>query len=493
MIGRRNVATPALFSIAAGLALAVGCENETTGPSGLGRLAIEPQNAVLAIDSTLRFMLTAVDVSGDTVDQPEVTWRTSDETVAQVDSSGRATGVGPGVARLSAEWEGLAVDAMVDVAIRFFALSAGESHTCGVTVDSLAFCWGSNESGQLGIGGVGGIESRPTRVALDGHVAAVAAGAQHTCALIGDRTAYCWGENPDGRLGFGLAEDAAVPTPVAGRLLFAEITAGDTHTCGSERLGTAYCWGGNSYGQLGNGSTQNSTVPVQPVGGLVFATITAGGEHSCGTTSELTYCWGNNSDGQLGVGDVGGTQLSPTPTDTTNLVNYGLVKAGRAHTCGGSYCWGDNSFGQVGAPFDSTVVPTPFPVRTIWHDTIFYSDSSVRRVDTIFVGLIDVAVGGDHVCGKVEDDMWSPFYRHYEYSYCWGRNDHGQLGDGTNDNSDLPVKLPRIWSDFALGASHTCALDEEGIAYCWGNGSSGQLGTGDTGNRSSPARVRGQL
>lgn len=146
--------------------------------------------------------------------------------------------------------------------LRWASISAAGFHTCALSVDGSAYCWGSNNYAQLGGGPTIPLWShfRPIAVADGLAFAAVTAGGLHTCALAPDGRAYCWGRNVYGQLGTGSAEGptvcrtspcAAAPTPVASELEFRAMSAGRDHTCALSRAGGVYCWGANYAGQLG--------------------------------------------------------------------------------------------------------------------------------------------------------------------------------------------------------------------------------------------------
>ncbi len=140
-----------------------------------------------------------------------------------------------------------------------------------------ASCWGENGAGQLGNGTTTN-SSTPVNLSGDPGFASLSAGARHACGIAygaaGETrhsNAYCWGDNNSGQLGNGTTTNSAIPTVVAGGLNFSAVSAGGRHTCGvsSDGLtgsppagGAAYCWGDNTFGQLGNSWTTSSAIPV---------------------------------------------------------------------------------------------------------------------------------------------------------------------------------------------------------------------------------------
>lgn len=381
--------------------------------------------------------------------------------------------------------EGYAIEAYADgltnatsqpfaVELTFDRISAGGSHTCGITVANRAYCWGLGSSGQLGDGGT---ESRATPVAVSGgfRFAQISAGGAHTCAvtLAILPTLWCWGSIVGDGSGSGALVPTEVSDPESGSEGWAEVRAGNVHTCGRQSDGTVYCWGTNVSGELGTGSPSSSTVPVAVQTSASFVSLSAGEIHTCGITdSDTLMCWGDNAFGQVGDGTTT-NRLSPvTVSDPPDLgaVSWAAVTAGSAHTCGlantGSggddvpVCWGQNSDGELG---DGT---------------------NLERTEPVVVGisvLAAVSAGWGRTCGVTPEHQ----------PHCWGDNEAGQLGDGTTEDrsSPTPVFTNLSMETISAGSQHACALTVSGEAYCWGDNTEGQLGDGTVAHRMTPARV----
>ncbi len=241
---------------------------------------------------------------------------------------------------------------------RYRSVTTGARHACGIMASGSAACWGANDRGQLGIGSTA---ANALGQVVEGEYAfdMIAAGAEHTCGLLGGRV-YCWGSDVVGQTGTGTLERGMVTQPTEvegdhGYLVF--VTSGTNHTCALTRVGTALCWGANEYGQLGDGSKQprHAPRPVRPpMGGsntLAFEMVTAGTTHTCGLNkNQRVFCWGDNRFGQLGDGTTTG-RVVPVQVRLTEPATS--VSAGRAHTCAvlastAVQCWGANGDGQLG-------------------------------------------------------------------------------------------------------------------------------------------------
>lgn len=240
--------------------------------------------------------------------------------------------------------------------------------TCGITTAGEMYCWGNNSSGAVGNGVTGNIQSTPALV-LGGHSwSDLSVGWQHTCGVTIEGEAYCWGDNSGGKLGNGSTTATSTPVLVAGNRKWSRISAGMFHTCGRTSANEAYCWGFNFGGQLGAGTTaETSSIPLAVVGGHVWNSI-AGGNFSCGVASSGNgYCWGENASGQLGDGS---TTSRSTPTAIAEVGGWRALSAGSAsspHTCGvkatgEGYCWGYNRYGQIG---DNSVTLRTTPVLVL--------------------------------------------------------------------------------------------------------------------------------
>lgn len=187
--------------------------------------------------------------------------------------------------------------------LTFVQIAAGVGYTCGLTDVHKAYCWGyGGGEGQLG-DGQGGSVAVPDSVWYEGVFASIRAGWGHTCAVTPDGAAMCWGKNTHGELGTNATADAFVPEFVSTSLRFVAVVPGGYHTCGIATTGSTYCWGLNDSGQLGTGTLAADSVPVAVAGGLTLTDIGAGFDHTCALTGgNRVYCWGGNHHGQLGDG-----------------------------------------------------------------------------------------------------------------------------------------------------------------------------------------------
>jgi len=357
----------------------------------------------------------------------------------------------------------------------FAQLSGGRDHTCGITADNRAYCWGYGGLGQLGDGTT---ESKLTPVPVAGGLQfrQISTGSDVTCGVTTGYQVYCWGLNEIGELGDGTTTRRLIPVRVAGNRMFKQVQAEGSHTCAVTTDNRAFCWGDNRQGQLGVGNNTGPEVgyygafssrPVAVVGSLAFRQVTTGSFHSCGvTTGDAAYCWGLNARGQLG--DSTEVHRRTSPRRVVGGRAYRQLDAGFYFTCGvtlddRAFCWGDGKQGQLG----NGKLYFSFWPRAV------AGGLRLTRVTGSYV----------HACAEARSNR----------VYCWGTNSVGQLGDGTTNTSLTPVAVTGglYFAQVSAGFADNCGKTPEGVGYCWGLNSNGQLGTGDTQLRTAPVPIAG--
>jgi alpha-tubulin suppressor-like RCC1 family protein/uncharacterized protein YjdB len=468
---------------------APGTWRAARGP--LGSVTVTPPT-VHPLNGTSTYLVAQLwTPSGDRAFGRPVTWSSDDANIAVVTPSGAygatASAFSVGSVRVTASAGGVSGFATVTVPppVAFVASSMGRSSACGLAANGDAYCWGSNNSGQLG-NGTDLASAVPTAVVGGLLFAAVGVGDDFACGLTTAGAAYCWGSDGSGRLGDGMAAfTQETPVPVQGGLTFTALSVGGAHACGLSSAGAAYCWGLNDHGQVGDGSTTSQLTPVPVQGGLAFTSISAGQAHTCGLTlMGVAYCWGDNGyGGKLGDGT---TLPRPLPVPVQGGLTFAVISAGQEHTCGvttggAAFCWGDNDYGQLG---NGTGMPStvPFPV------------SGGRT-------WVDIVAGFGHSCGVATGGA----------AFCWGLGESGELGSGNFASYGTPepvvggltfvslsaggwldVECDYYYGCYDVYLGHTSGVTTGGLTYTWGNNSFGQLGTGSAAWSATPAKVAGQ-
>ena len=272
------------------------------------------------------------------------------------------------------------------------AISAGYYHTCVILDNGLVSCWGFGISGRLGNGGTSQ-QNSPTLTSSLGTgrtAVAISVGQFHSCVILDSGSVSCWGSGSDGQLGNGGTSQQNSPTLTSslgtGRTAVA-ISAGDIHTCAILDNGSASCWGAGSKGRLGNGGTsqQNSPTLTSSLGtGRTAVAISGGAKHTCAILdSGSVSCWGIGGDGQLGDG---GTSDQNSPTLTSSLGTGRTAVAlenGFAHACAilddaSMKCWGNDNNQQLGNGATGSTGDPPVLVSGshTWDSTMISGSSS---------------------------------------------------------------------------------------------------------------------
>ncbi len=269
-------------------------------------------------------------------------------------------------------------------------VSAGKWHTCALLKNRDVKCWGKNKTKQIGIE-----KMRRSLTPVSVRIAPasqLAAGRNHTCARLSTGEVSCWGDNIDGQLGVQPPPGKWTSLPVILPNITAAtfIAAGEEHSCAVLSDGQLLCWGDNHYGQLGHGVQLHQFFPPRPVSLADGAlSVVTGRRHTCVLLMDRTVqCWGDNFDGQLGNGKREDALLpvrvmvSSSKGGAQPLWDVDHLSAGWHHTCSllknkDVYCWGSNQFGQLG------------PV---------IKERSAHPLPTGFTQVKALAAGGDYTC-----------------------------------------------------------------------------------------------
>lgn len=358
------------------------------------------------------------------------------------------------------------------------SMSLGKTHTCAITGATESempklWCWGDVSNGKLGVDpSMIGARNEPIEVTgLGGIPISIAAGAEHTCAVVqseADTFVQCWGLNEEGQLGIGNTTSMDSPTTVPDSTGAIQISAGDFFTSILTNTGEIKSWGGNSEGQLGNGFFFRRQMPInmntitEPLSDVV-----SGENHSCALTrAGAVYCWGRNFHGQVGNGTI---LYSPDPVQVVGLASdVRAIAAGTYHSCalltGGQVkCWGYNGSGLLGTSnLDEENLSIPG----------FVLDPATGLPLT---GVDKIATGSFHTCALMQSGSIK----------CWGGNTFGESGTAPNVDANIvrsPVEVPFIgeFVDVSAGDGFTCAIADDGYGYCWGFNGNGELGIGSS-------------
>ncbi len=343
-------------------------------------------------------------------------------------------------------------------------------HTCALLANGNARCWGR---GVLGYGHsmtIGDDEAPAVvgDVQVGGTVVQLAAGWGHTCAVLSSGGIRCWGNNTVGQLGvpgFEAIGDDEVPAASVDVALGAsalQVVTGGGDSCALLEDGSVRCWGYGVHGQLGYPVTIEGSPPGLATVGEPVVELAAGRFHTCALLAKgRVRCWGSNSGGQLGYpdhdGDIGDDESPASAGDLPLDAEVVQIAAGAATTC---------------------VLLSEGAVRC-WGDGRKEPDDLHTNLK-IGGKVKQLAVGGGHACALLTEGNVR----------CWGGGTSGQLGYG-NENDIRRDQLPPPRGDvdvggkvvqLAAGVDHTCALLDDGNIRCWGLNDFGQLGHGNTKN-----------
>ena len=350
----------------------------------------------------------------------------------------------------------------------FTKVSAGLNHTVAIASNGTLWAWGTNTSGELGIGFTPSFSLNPVQVGTASNWTSVAAGNGFTLAIrssgvLGNsNTLWAWGANSFGQLGDGTTDNKFVPTQIGTNTKWLQVSAGTNHSMAINDSGTIFVpgnktlwgWGRNNVGQLGDGITPNQNIPIQIGTAIDWGQVVAGGSYSIAQkTDGRLFSWGLNNVGQLGINSTTTTSArTQIGTDSDWSINF---SADAAHVLaiknnGTLWAWGYNLSGQLGTGATAnSLLPIQIGTAIDW---------------------TKVSVGAGHTMAlKNNGDL-----------YTWGKNEEGQLGIGSLDFSLTRNLIGGNYGVISAGVNYSVAIKNDGTLNIAGTNLFGQLGTGST-------------
>jgi len=342
-------------------------------------------------------------------------------------------------------------------------ISIGWDTACAVANGGKLYCWG------------GGSSPEPTEIAVSG-VESVSVGLVSVCIVFTDGRVACAGNNDMGQLGDGTQNSSETFVDVVGITDARSVAVGYFHACAALDSGAVKCWGAYTpegqpgFGLLGDGSGRGSLTPVTVTGIDTATDVALNIYGGCARLAGgAVKCWGYRFLG--GLDDPQPSDFNAEPVampgldDVVDLIDGGYMTHCAVRAGGTAVCWGFNFAGSLGNGFGS------------W---------SPDPAGTVLTGATDLSAGGGrHACAIRSDFKVA----------CWGDNGYGQAGVDKDEQrslyAPLAVDTAGQFTSVSAGYQHTCALKDDGTVWCWGEGHYGQLGNGANSESHVPVQATG--
>lgn len=338
------------------------------------------------------------------------------------------------------------------------SVSVGENFSCALRNDGSVWCWGVNDSGQLGVATprFDGNDQYNTamnavKVATLSNVISVASGRRHSCALRSDQTVWCWGYNYSGQLGAPAIAGSQVPLKVSALPAVKSIHLGAANTCAVSTSNQLWCWGdfqyfgGSGLFIPGRPDAERAVPALIPALSNVRS-MALGDDVACAVLlAGDVYCWGSSGDGQ--IGDGAATSYPNTPQRVVGLLDAQSLTVGYNNVCavrrtGAVVCWGEFPTVDNSAHHEASNTPVAVEVG------IAMKTLSSRN------GVCGVAIDASVLCWGDSAEAFAAAPHEPEFVFREGA---------------IRPALNGLASGIAISSTHSCVVMLSGEVKCWGS------------------------
>ena len=343
--------------------------------------------------------------------------------------------------------------------VKFKDISASTSsmHILAIDTDGNLWSWGYNDRGQLGNKNATAVSAShsPIQIMKGTIVQSISTGYAHSGAIDTSGNLWMWGYNNNYQLGNGTTKNTSVPQKIDLGVDVTILELGNSFTTVVDSSGNRWFWGDTGHYQSGDGTISIVKTPTIKNFNFPISNITCGRSSCVALSDNNLYGWGSNSYG------AGGSSGSYTTTPQQIAGSYVAIASGTYHnmaidTAGNIWTIGDNSYGQLG---NKSTTSSKKPVKVIMPTGVTFANIAAGNYTSVAIDS--------------EGNLWT-----------WGRNNYGQLGNGTSGDTNVlvPTKITSgiKFIKVQLNDSTGVALTEDGYLYTWGsfytgNGSSGTV------------------
>ena len=377
------------------------------------------------------------------------------------------------------------------------SLYLGSNYSSAITLYNRVFTWGNNDNGRLGDGTtteryVPMEITNQFDIGYDAKVVSIVLGESHSSAITSNERIFTWGNNDNGKLGDGTTTDRYIPTDITNQFNLendekvVNLSLGTVHSSAITSNKRVFTWGLNSVGQLGDGSKNDRYEPTEithqfnlKIGEKITNLSLGYFESSAITSKGRIFTWGSSQlvPIEMNIFSIKIKRIYLPISESTLKLCSGSLYSSLVTTEGRVFSWGLNNYGQIG---DGTTTDRYVP-------TEITNNFNLQAGEKV----VNLAIGREHSSAITSNGR----------VFSWGRNNYGQLGDGTTTDRYVPTEITHLFNlegsekvvSIYLGNSFSSAITSNGRVFTWGSNNNGQIGDGTTTDRYVPTEITHQF